>query len=528
MSDKYIRVLRGMAKNRALDAATAEKLLNAHVEQQDGGPGSGNFGHKGRPGKVGGSSAEGGSGGSSGPEATRSLESISSPGDLKGKTVTLHGDHGRKTIIRESKNRPGEFDVEWYNPYSTRPVTGSMNVKSFKNELKMMDPEKTEISEPVGSGRMSEPASGWPWEEQNSKQPKKEEPKTAAAVEKELDGINEEIDQIDGWFKDYRRRSQAYKYEHEQEMIENTERVEELEKKRDEYKKLLESGTLPSGEPERLPMAGRTKNQKDTDKAKQDMSRECIRKAAEWPQGSEEREAYIKWSENMTKPFDKRPTKQESEAMTKKFLGSISKKLKPYAVERYKRDLANEPQITNDLCDIADEIGTGMFGLGYRLKKASDSDDGRCRIADKIAEDMREDGLTYEQAADKLSDMVRYTQACTAENLVSNFERTKAALEKKGYKVAKVKNTWNTFNEENSYRGVNCVFVSPTGTKFELQFHTPESLVAKEVQHGWYEEERNPDTKEPRKKELQKRMYRNMSAMKAPDGIERIQQYPKK
>lgn len=60
---KYTNAIRLLAKMKALDAETAEKLLNSHVSEQDGGPGSGNFGHAGRPGKRGGSAPEGGGGG---------------------------------------------------------------------------------------------------------------------------------------------------------------------------------------------------------------------------------------------------------------------------------------------------------------------------------------------------------------------------------------------------------------------------------------------------------------------------------
>lgn len=257
----------------------------------------------------------------------------------------------------------------------------------------------------------------------------------------------------------------------------------------------------------------------------------CKEKAKQWPADSEEREIYERYEGIMSKPQAGRPTEAESKALTKKFLGNISSKLKPYAVEKYKKDLANEPKITNDLCDIADDIGTEMFGLEYRLKKASDSSDGGCRVAEKIAETMakkRADGTypTYEEAADNLSDLVRYTQACTTDNLVENFEKTQKALEEKGYKTVKVKNTWDSYSIQNAYRGVNCVFESPTGTRFELQFHTPESLVGKEVQHPQYEEQRKPETAQKRKDELGNIMYNNMSGLKRPRNIERIKNSP--
>lgn len=260
------------------------------------------------------------------------------------------------------------------------------------------------------------------------------------------------------------------------------------------------------------------------------MSAQCLEKAKKWPEGSNERHMYEMYSGILDKPLQGRPTAEESKALTKKFLGNISSKLEPYAVERYKRDLANEPQITSDICDISEALGTDMFGLGYRLKKASDSSDGGCRIADKIQENLadhkNDPTYNYERAVDDLSDMVRYTQACTPDNLVSNFETTKAALEEKGYKPVKIKNTWQSYNRDNPYRGVNCVFMSPTGTKFELQFHTAESLVGKEVQHGQYEEFRSPRTNEARKSELGNMMYSNMRSMTEPRGISRIRKYP--
>ena len=269
-------------------------------------------------------------------------------------------------------------------------------------------------------------------------------------------------------------------------------------------------------------------NKQALSESNMEMADVCFERAKQWPEGSKERKIYNNYAETLSKPLSGRPTPEQSKEATQKKLANISNKLQPYAVERYKRDLANEPQITSDICDIAEELGTGMFGLDYRLKGAGDNEKGVCRIAEKIQQDMEEAAkkgkrMTYEQAVDKLGDLVRYTQACTTENLVDNANKTLAALEKKGYKVVKVKNTWESFSENNPYRGVNCSVVSPTGTKFELQFHTAESLVGKEVQHEWYEEARTESTPEPRKAELNKRMYENAKPMKAPRNIHKLQ-----
>ena len=312
-------------------------------------------------------------------------------------------------------------------------------------------------------------------------------------------------------------------------------KLKESPSKENAYRKaeLAEERSSPTRVSEKAKtIAGKVKQQlKNMRTANSDAAKSCLEKAKKWPKGSEEREIYERYADSMSKPQPGRPTKEESKAMTKKFLGNISSQLKPAAVDRYKKDLANEPAITKDMCDIADALGTEMYGLNYRLKKASDSSDGGCRIADKIAENMsktKPDGSkkTYEEAVSELSDMVRYTQGCTPETLTDQFEKTSKMLEKKGYKPVKVKNSWDKYSIDRPYRGVNCVFESPTGTKFELQFHTPDSLVGKEVQHPQYEEQRKPTTSKARFAELGKIMYDNMASLKRPKGVERIKEYP--
>ena len=149
----------------------------------------------------------------------------------------------------------------------------------------------------------------------------------------------------------------------------------------------------------------------------------------------------------------------------------------------------------------------------------------RVLIKDSIAAGK---AIISEEATDGISDIVRYTVASTADTLTEDFEAFKSALEAKGYKPVKIKNTWDTFSKQNAYRGVNTVFMSPDGQKFELQFHTPESFDVKERQHGLYEEQRSPDTPAARKQELTDIMYGNAEHMTRPKGVERIIPYPPK
>ena len=250
------------------------------------------------------------------------------------------------------------------------------------------------------------------------------------------------------------------------------------------------------------------------------------KETASYPAGSKER-GYAEKALKSLSSTAQRPTPEEAKALQEKRLGNISDQLKPYARQKFENAVKAEPQITSDLMDICDKTGAEMFGLPYRLKSAATDETGSCRIADKIAEDMEEAAakgkpMTYEQAVDKLSDLVRYTQACTADSMAEQFEATRAELEAKGYKCVKVKNTWDTYSEDKPYRGLNTVFENPDGVRFELQFHTPESLFRKEFQNGLYEEQRDPRTPENRKAELGRQMHQYARGMQRPNGAERI------
>lgn len=346
------------------------------------------------------------------------------------------------------------------------------------------------------------------------------------------------VDFLEGQMEEYKKAGVDQKLLHHMSDIKNQISLavfqEELDRREEDRRYNYRREPEETGRPEpEITGADPVVQKKKLRDANMIQADKCFEQASQYEEGSEERNILERYADILSKPLSGRPTKQQSRELTKKFLGNISKQLKPYAVKRYKKDLKNEPQITSDLCDIAEMLGTSMYGLDYRLKKASDSSDGGCRIAEKIQENMDDarkngDDDSYEAAVDSLSDMVRYTQACTRENFTRNFEATKSYLESKGYKPIKVKNTWNTYSEKRPYRGINCVFMSPTGTRFELQFHTPESLVAKELQHPWYEEVRNTTNPPPanRKADLEKRMYKNMATLSAPDGIENIKSFP--
>ena len=137
-----------------------------------------------------------------------------------------------------------------------------------------------------------------------------------------------------------------------------------------------------------------------------------------------------------------------------------------------------EKEITSTLIDTSEKHGGIMVGLAFRMKSIK-------AIAGKIN---RERGnRTARETAEEMSDVIRYTTTFTPENYVSGAKAIIGDLEAAGYKLT-VKNYWMAGDP---YQGINIAAVHPDGTRFELQFHTPQSAADKEVIHKFYEEYRD-------------------------------------
>ena len=129
------------------------------------------------------------------------------------------------------------------------------------------------------------------------------------------------------------------------------------------------------------------------------------------------------------------------------------------------------------------EPGRRLAGLEHMLK-------GEDRLKEKIADAIRgRPGLTVRQALEIVPDPVRFTFTYQpqryAEGVRTDVERLKA----EGFELVKLKNLWT----DEQYKGVNSQWRrSETGLRVEVQFHTSESLEAKELTHAAYERIRSP------------------------------------
>lgn len=198
---------------------------------------------------------------------------------------------------------------------------------------------------------------------------------------------------------------------------------------------------------------------------------------------------------------------------SKKKLDSLPASVKPEVREIYQKSVASEPQITDDLTKIAKDVGAKMDGLDFRLK------DGES-FQRKVKSNANENHTSEEEAANNLYDVVRYTQVSSGKNLSQNFHKTVEILRKKGYNVVGVKNTW--LEEGGAYKGVNVKMTSPDGQKFELQFHTPESLDMKEINHKHYEIQRKLPENDPEHQRLKRIMVQNAAKLTPPADIDTV------
>lgn len=158
-----------------------------------------------------------------------------------------------------------------------------------------------------------------------------------------------------------------------------------------------------------------------------------------------------------------------------------------------------------------------MAGLEYRLK----TKDSYLR---KVATDSKNsiDEKIIDDTINGTNDVIRYTYQASADKLVDKYFEIEKCLADKEYKQIKLKNTWSIKN--NPYKGINCNYISPTGQKFEIQYHTPESFELKNGEmHTLYEKWRIiTDKTSSEAVELSKKMTKLSIKLRYPDDIDKV------
>ncbi|MGM7683534.1 minor capsid protein [Cytobacillus sp. Hm23] len=182
----------------------------------------------------------------------------------------------------------------------------------------------------------------------------------------------------------------------------------------------------------------------------------------------------------------------------------------------YNKITANEPKITSDLQNISKKTGVEMVGLEYRLKTKES-------YMRKVTSDSKHslDPEIISETIAKTNDVIRYTFQSPGDKLTDSYFKVLEEIHKMDYAKVKIKNTWN--DKRNPYKGVNGIFITPEGQKFEVQFHTPESFELKNGKmHTLYEEFRLDTTSPERRAEITREMFKLSASLVKPLDIDKI------
>lgn len=196
-----------------------------------------------------------------------------------------------------------------------------------------------------------------------------------------------------------------------------------------------------------------------------------------------------------------------------------AKKCAKLADDVFEKAAKNEPQITKDIVSTVADNGGKMYGLDFRLKQPTS-------MAGKIASDSKDDNVSYEVAASSIKDSVRYTAIFESKDFVAGYNNVKSSLEAAGYTEERCKNFFSKYeNGKSCQKAVQCVYKNKDGLFFELQFHTYQTQGAKEVNHQYYEEQRQKGTTKKRYKQLNDAMTKISSYSEVPDGVLNIKEH---
>ena len=174
-----------------------------------------------------------------------------------------------------------------------------------------------------------------------------------------------------------------------------------------------------------------------------------------------------------------------------------------------------EPEITELVTGLAGQYGGDMSGLDRKIKSQES-------LTRKIRLDMLEKGMSAEDAANAINDKVRYTMLFSPETYVDNILQIQADLKEQGW--SQYDNKWKNFwRPGDDYDGYHNIFLhGETGKKFELQFHTYESIAIKDKSHVLYNE-----IKELPEGDLRDAKYNEMRSLwmqefEKPEGWEKL------
>lgn len=155
----------------------------------------------------------------------------------------------------------------------------------------------------------------------------------------------------------------------------------------------------------------------------------------------------------------------------------------------------------------AEDPDRTLVGLENRLK-------GKDRLSEKVEKWLSaQPDLRPDDAFKLVKDAIRYTFVYSEEHYTEGVYADCDRLESAGFEPVDRQNSW----KEDQYKGINGRWREPgSGMLFEVQFHTRESVDAKELTHSAYERIRDPATSPNAVRELRAFQSEVCSRIKIP------------
>lgn len=248
----------------------------------------------------------------------------------------------------------------------------------------------------------------------------------------------------------------------------------------------------------------------------------------------EERE----FADNAVKEYNAKGQYGDPSTYVKKYKNVDSKEYRRLKRESLPDDVPNdvrkvyndaiiaEKEITDILEKVSKSTGGTMFGKDFRIKEGDSFWRKVQKEHKRINSNLNDENFnpkSLSEVAKANTDTVRYTNISQPENLVSDFKKTKKALEDSGCELVKVHN--NFTDPKWALNCLECIFQHPSGQKFELWFHTPET---KHVQdnggHKYYEALRVMDNEKDQRK-CEQVVFEMFYKCKFPKDIEKISNF---
>ena len=182
-----------------------------------------------------------------------------------------------------------------------------------------------------------------------------------------------------------------------------------------------------------------------------------------------------------------------------------------------------EPLITSDMLKLEKALQVKFSGLEFSVKTGSSISDKLARSKEKCTAQRKP--FVPGRELRRMKDVIRYTEICSHDEIISKTNDTIKQLEQSGYILSGCKNYYRNPFPSTGYMGVHLNFITPYGQEIELQVHSEESFQAKQEGHSLYEKIRSVSTLEKDKDALLKEIRQIHGQIDKPKEYETLKDF---